>query len=269
LQPYTLRGILQSAPGGSPEIVAICGLRPNIEPSTCVTDAMGLLVTMLPLYLLGNLHCIGMCGPLVMFIGKHRYRNLYFLGRTASFSFAGLIAGAVGGALSALLERYHVAAITSFLFGSVIIAAGVCALLRMDYPGQRWLAHRLSGVSGKLSLLLMRDMPFATFLFGFGTVLLPCGQTLVVFSACALAADPTVGLINGCAFAILTSPSLWLAMRAHGLLNGAKKHYNLAMGVFAIAVGVLAIARGLADLQVIDHLVLNQSSSTCYHVVIY
>ena len=60
---------------------------------------MSLLITMLPLYLLGNLHCIGMCGPLVMLLGQQRCRAFYFLGRTLSFTLAGLLAGALGSVL--------------------------------------------------------------------------------------------------------------------------------------------------------------------------
>ncbi len=30
------------------------------------------LLALLPLYILGNLHCIGMCGPIVAFLSRHR-----------------------------------------------------------------------------------------------------------------------------------------------------------------------------------------------------
>ncbi|SCC90025.1 hypothetical protein SCG7086_AK_00210 [Chlamydiales bacterium SCGC AG-110-P3] len=224
---------------------------------------------MLPLYLAGNLHCIGMCGPLVMMIGKHRYRYYYFAGRALSFSLAGFTAGLCGGALHTFLTTYHIPAATSFLFGAVILIAGVCSLLKMDYPGQKLLAQRLSGVNYKLALLMGRDQPLSTFLFGFFTVALPCGQTLIVFSACALAGDAGVGLFNGFAFAAITSPSLWMAMRAQGLIGRLKGHYNTIMGTLAIAVGLLACARGLAEMSVIPHMVLNQNASAQYHIVLY
>ena len=57
---------------------------------------MTLLLTMLPLYLFGNVHCLGMCGPLVMLIGQHHFRYFYFVGRTLSFTLAGGLAGAAG-----------------------------------------------------------------------------------------------------------------------------------------------------------------------------
>lgn len=224
---------------------------------------------MLPLYLAGNLHCIGMCGPLVMMIGRHRYRYYYFAGRTLSFSLAGGAAGLFGGALHYFLTTYHIPAATSLLFGTVIIVAGVCSLLGMDYPGQKLIAQRLSGVNNRLALLMGRDQPLSTFLFGFFTVALPCGQTLIVFSACALAGDMGVGLLNGFAFAVLTSPSLWMAMRAQGLVGRLKGHYNTIMGSLAIIVGLLACARGLAEMSVIPHMVLNRAADAKYHIVLY
>ncbi len=88
---------------------------------------------------------------------------------------------------------------------------------------------------------------------------------MIVFSACALSGDPLVGLVNGFAFAILTSPSLLLAMNTHRLLNRVKPYYNIIMGVCALFVGGLALLRGFADLEVIPHLVIHPE----YHIALY
>jgi uncharacterized protein len=230
---------------------------------------MTLLLTMLPIYLLGNLHCIGMCGPLVMMIGKHRFRYFYFFGRILSFSLAGMAAGEVGVVLNIVLQRYHIPALSSFIFGGIIVWIGILSLLGWSLPGQDWLGKRLANTNRSLSLLMLKDQPLSTFLFGFFTIALPCGQTLIVFSACALSGDLFVGLLNGFAFALLTSPSLLFAMHAHNLLKRIKQHYNKIMGVCAIFIGTLALCRGLAELDFIDHFILNPDSSPQYHVVIY
>ena len=141
--------------------------------------------------------------------------------------------------------------------------------MEWHYPGYQMVAKRLSQVSNHLSLLLLRDQPLSTFLFGFFTIALPCGQTLLVFSACALEGDPFVGLINGFAFALLTSPSLWLAMGMHRLLSPFKHYYRTAMGLSAICVGLLALCRGFAELELIPHLIVNKESPSHYHLVIY
>jgi len=230
---------------------------------------MTLLLTMLPFYLFGNLHCLGMCGPLVMMLGKHRYRYFYFLGRLISYALAGMVAGEVGAILQITLSYYHLSAMVSFVFGGLIGMISITTIRGWRYPGYDFFSKRLAKINNTLSLLMLRDEAWPAFLFGFFTLLLPCGQTVIVFSACALVGDPWVGGINGCVFALLTSPSLFMAMQAHRLFHPLKKHYNQVIGVFGLIVGVLAICRGLAELQWIPHLVLNPSAHAHYHLVIY
>ncbi len=230
---------------------------------------MTLLLTMLPIYLFGNLHCIGMCGPLVMMIGQHRYRYAYFVGRLISFSLAGALAGGLGTVIAVTLKAYQVPAIASFVFGGGILSVGLSHLMNWKFPGGRWFAQKVAPLGKRLSLLLLKDNLWSTFLFGFFTVTLPCGQTIIVFSACALYGGILIGLINGFAFALLTSPSLFLAMKASGVLNHAKKHYNTILGVCGMVVGILAICRGMAELEVIPHWILNPQSSPEYHLVVF
>ncbi|MEI8365271.1 MAG: sulfite exporter TauE/SafE family protein [Parachlamydiaceae bacterium] len=230
---------------------------------------MSLLMAMLPIYLFGNLHCLGMCGPLVMMIGQHRYRYFYFFGRILSFSLAGMTAGAVGAVADIFFREYHFAEATTFLFGGVLIVLGCYTLLGWSYPGYQWLSRRFSGFNHTLSLLMLRDSALATFLFGFFTIALPCGQTLVVFSACALSASFEVGLLNGFVFALLTSPSLFFAMQAHVFLRQARHYYRAVVGISALIVGIVAVLRGLAEEDFIPHFILNPNAAAHYHIVIY
>lgn len=230
---------------------------------------------MLPIYLFGNLHCLGMCGPLVMMIGNHRYRFFYFLGRTLSFTLAGAVAGGIGAVSDIFLEQYHLAALTTFFFASTLLVLGIHALIKPSYiPAfagrvSGAISKRLAKTTNSLSLLMLRDAPLPTFMFGFFTLALPCGQTLIVFSACALSQDLTVGLLNGLAFALLTSPSLFFAMSAHELIRRVRNYYQPLLGVFAIFVAILAFLRGFADLGWVEHLVLNPEAPSNYHIVIF
>lgn len=183
-----------------------------------------------------------MCGPLVALLGRHQYRFAYFLGRTLSFSFVGLLSGAFGAYLYGFLKIYEVQAIVSFGFGVTFFAIGFGSLGYFPL-----FKSPLSKASAKLSLLLLRESFLTTFLFGLFTVLLPCGQTLLVFSACALAQDALVGLGNGFAFALLTSPSLMLAMRAAGFL-GRYRQFNTIITVMAFLIGAYAFLKGIREL---------------------
>ncbi len=220
------------------------------------------MISLLPLYLLGNLHCIGMCGPLVAFFGKHRYRYFYFLGRLLSFSIVGLISGEMGILVTALLKKVHLQALFSLSVGVLITSFSISALLNWAYPGQKVLAKAGTALSIKMSSQLHKQSPWPIFLFGLATILLPCGQTVVVYSAIALMDSALLGLLNGFLFALLTSPSLILAMHASSFLQRWKRHYRQWMGAAMLVVGMLAILRGLAEFGVIPHL-------SKFHIVLY
>lgn len=220
---------------------------------------------MLPVYLFGNLHCFGMCGPLAMMIGQHRHRYWYFLGRLCSFSLAGFAAASMGAVLNMSLQLYHINAVVSFFFGFVLLVVGMATLMQKETV----LIPQFAGINASLSHLMLRDQIWPTFLFGFFTPFLPCGQTLVVFSACALSQDPFVGWINGFAFALLTSPSLFFAMRAASFFQKGKKYGRFILGGCALLVALLSFCRGLAEVGWVSHLILNRNAAMEYHIVIY
>jgi sulfite exporter TauE/SafE len=232
---------------------------------------MALFLTMLPFYLLGNIHCMGMCGPLAMTLGNHSYRHYYLWGRLCSFALAGMSAAAAGQVLNVALQRYHMAA------WATLFAAVVCCLwglakmadrpIKLALPPRmgKWLRY----ANGKMATLMLQDRAWPTFLFGFLTVALPCGQTLFVFSACALSSDVIVGLGNGFAFAVLTSPSLYLAMSAHRLLASWRQHYERLWGACICLVGILMGCRACADLEWIEHRTFQIGSDATYHLVFW
>lgn len=230
---------------------------------------MTLFFSLLPLYLFGNVHCLGMCGPLVMLIGQHRFRYFYFIGRALSFSLAGLLAGEAGAVLHIFLKKYYLAEAISFFFGMAIIGWGICLLARVPIKQKIKGTHRLSEIQRWISMLLLKDTAWSTFLFGFLTVTLPCGQTLIVFSACALVGDPWIGLGNGFALALLTSPSLFLAMHTLSLFKQLKRYDHIVLGGSSVLVGLLAIFRGLAEMGWISHWTLNLGASAPYHLVLF
>jgi len=202
-----------------------------------------------------------MCGPLVMMIGKHRFRHLYFAGRLVAFSFAGLIAGEIGAVANVVLAKFHLSALLSLTIGTLMLISGFSLIQGSSSPilmpaRGGWISRKAAFISSRISLLMLRDAPLSTFIFGLLTIALPCGQSLVVFSACALAADPLVGFINGLAFALLTSPSLFIAMRAHAFLPHLAARYNIYMGMATITVALLALFRGFAELELIPHLAI-------------
>ena len=203
---------------------------------------MELFFTLLPIYIFGNGHCLGMCGPLVMLIGRHQYAWAYFIGRALSFSLAAMLASSIGLLMQPI--------ITTYLFpGAYAIILGVILVIM---PLLSYLVPKIgsSSVGAYLSTLALQNSVWPMFLFGFATALIPCGQSLVVFSACSLAPSIAIAGLNGLAFAIFTSPSLFLAMNIHKLLNVRLLRMLDITRYLTILIGVLFIWRGLQQLSI-------------------
>jgi sulfite exporter TauE/SafE len=231
---------------------------------------MTLFFTMLPMYILGNLHCLGMCGPLVVMLGEHTHRLAYFFGRTLSFTLAGMVAGGFGSIFNLILHHYRIPALASFAFALLFFIAGIHYCFEWRFfgslsLGQQWISKKLAPINKRLSLLLLQDDALPVFLFGFLTLALPCGQTLLVFSACALSGDIAAGAFNGFAFAILTSPSLFFAMNAMKFLQQLKSHYNWILGIASLLVALITLCRGLAEMELIPHWIISER----FHIIIF
>ena len=223
---------------------------------------MTLFFTLLPLYLLGNLHCMGMCGPLVALLQRHRFRHLYFVGRILSFSLVGALSAEVGMLFTALLKRFYFPALTSICFGTLIFVLGLGQLLGK----KKWVPHFFKQatvrLSQRLGALALQHHPWATFAFGLSTILLPCGQTVIVFSAIALSSNVWTGLFNGCAFAVLTTPALLFSMEIVGKIKWA---YAPVMGSLICLTALLLILRGVADLGWVPHATLSRR----WHIALF
>lgn len=214
---------------------------------------MHLFVAMFPIYVLGNFHCIGMCGPIAMLLGRSPYFGFYLLGRLVSFTLAGFLAGAFGEVIAISLSAYHLAGLLSIVIGLVMAISGVFLLGGLKTPFLWKIEKWIAPIREKMNQLLFSKEPMPLFLVGFFTIALPCGQTLLVYSACALSGSAWIGTLNGFAFGLLTTPSLYLAMRGSSLLARIKKYYRPVVGSLSIAIGAVAILRGLAEWGLISH----------------
>ncbi|CDZ80770.1 hypothetical protein BN1013_01293 [Candidatus Rubidus massiliensis] len=228
---------------------------------------MALLLSMIPFYLAGNLHCLGMCGPLVMMLGQHKQKYWYFLGRILSYSLTGAIAGGMGAVLNGFLQKFHLGALQALSFGIFIIWIGFSTYFSHRNLLLKWIGKKTSRLTKALTVYFLKNKALGSFLFGFFTVALPCGQTLIVFSACALSGSFLVGLLNGLVFAILTSPSLWLSLWGNKWFKLLSQRYQVFIVVFSSIIGGVAILRSLAELGIISH--KNLINFADYHLTLF
>lgn len=197
--------------------------------------------------LLGGTHCIGMCGGIVgalsMGAGSRPALHLaYNAGRIVSYTMAGAIAGALGGASLALSGQLPVRIVLFVLANLMLVALGLYlmgatrSLAFTERFGQRLWRH--------LQPLSRRFLPARTaaqaFPLGLVWGWLPCG---LVYSALVTALTSGSALRGAgmmLAFGAGTLPTLLLA----GLLAVRLNEY-VAKPVVRFSAGLLVLAFGL------------------------
>lgn len=202
------------------------------------------LVSSLLLGLASSLHCLGMCGPLIMavpFPEKSKawtYKLFYFLGKSLAYGSLGAIIGTLGlKAIWGEAQRY-----VSIISGVLIVLLILLPMLRsarMKFPFQKTFARVFKH---------MQDNPrwFHFIQLGFLNGLLPCGMVYIALTAALASGGPLQGFIAMMLFGAGTSVVLWIVALLKGKLSWSlrQKLKPVSLG-FSILVGGLLIARGL------------------------
>ena len=215
--------------------------------------------------LVSSLHCVGMCGPLVLMMqgggrgkgeggrGKGEGERekgealwnalLYNLGRVTTYAALGLVFGLVG---------------RSFVwFGwqqKISVALGIIVLLVLILPTAftriKWISgpfeRMMAFIRGRMSTLLFGGRPGSSYAFGLLNGLLPCGMVYMAMAAALASGTPLGGASFMALFGLGTLPGMW-ALAAFGSLAGmefralARKIFPALMALVAI----LLILRGL------------------------
>ncbi|MCL6555014.1 MAG: sulfite exporter TauE/SafE family protein [Burkholderiales bacterium] len=205
--------------------------------------------------LLGGVHCVGMCGPLVAAFSLQRSPlpprfSLYLaanLGRLASYTVAGALAGLLGAGSLFLRRLFPVELV---LYG---VANGMLVLLGLYLMGlNRWVTHiERAGawLWRRLQPLLARCLPIRTPAQAFAAGLmwgwLPCGLVYSVLVTALASGSPATGALTMFAFGVGTLPNLlamgWLAERLAVLVKA--RGFRVAAGMGVTALGLWGLAR--------------------------
>lgn len=199
------------------------------------------------------MHCVGMCGPLVLNMPFNNQNGVvysrmiaYHGGKITTYAFLGLLTGILGDAL-----RFF------FLQQWISIFAGVVLLLVYFLPKliQNYPTSSFSGIWNKQIVSRMRKLfqpqpqqSMLTKMFTIGLVngLLPCG--LVYMALLGAISQPSIGLsvLFMVIFGIGTSPALSAIILANQfILTRWKSAYQKISGALVIVVSALLILRGL------------------------
>lgn len=194
--------------------------------------------------LFGSLHCIGMCGPVMMtFMGpKHSWSSfsIYHVGRILSYVLIGMLLGAIGASV-ALFKVQQIAII--FLGVALLVLYGVPSFrhkLEKYYYQSRLYQYLKASMAKNISLRRRR------FLSGVANGFFPCGLTYVAAAGAATQTTIFEGALFMVLFGLGTVPSL-LAFSFSGSLffRRIKSLIPRSVSIIAILSGTVMIFRGL------------------------
>jgi len=209
-----------------------------------------MLWTAFLLGLIGSLHCLGMCGPIVLALPTFRQsffrllisRLLYNSGRIITYSLLGLLVGLVGEGISfsGFQQRLSIIAGILIIIFALLSNKTVISKIHLELYGfNRWIKENLGRFLKKRSVL-------SSFLVGITNGFLPCGLVYLAVGG-ALAAGSLLGSFVymiifglGTTFAML---SLGIAGNYLGLRM--RTSFNAIIPYVALFLGILLIVRGL------------------------
>jgi uncharacterized protein len=201
--------------------------------------------------LIGSLHCLGMCGPIVLMLpvgatfkgGFILSRLTYNFGRVITYAILGAICGLLGHLV--ILAGYQ--QVLSIAVGAIILLAFIIPrrFIRKISPSIiRNFTDKLSGLWKKL---LNSPKAISLFVIGLLNGLLPCGLVYVALAAASTTGDAINGLLYMTLFGLGTIPLMLIFSLFSGLLpNRIRLWAPKLIPIAAIALAILLILRGLS-----------------------
>jgi len=202
--------------------------------------------------LIGSIHCIGMCGPLVMALPiahqnnfqKWRSLILYHFGKISSYAILGVLLGLFG----SQLPLYGVQENLSIVMGSIMLLYVLYVfVIKANWSPSIIHFNRVYNfIIKKMGLLFKSKNKTAFYFIGFLNGLLPCGMVYVALTSALATQSVVKGGFIMAFFGLGTLPAL-LMVAIGGQYFGRSVRLRLQglLPVFVFSMGVLLILRGL------------------------
>lgn len=192
----------------------------------------------------GSLHCIGMCGGLVVSCGTTK-KNLvgYHSGRFIGYALLGALGGYLGAIFTVQRDKPILALIPTVFIGLIFIYLGAKTFLKSKTP--HLIPQFLSRNFSKFQKLAFAKSIQSqnSFIIGFLSILLPCGLLYGVVLTIAMFQAPTVGMISMITFWAGTLPGLVFAPTLfRKIFNPIKLKLPTLSSLLLILIGLSTIA---------------------------
>lgn len=197
---------------------------------------------------LGSVHCLGMCGPIVMITNKSSSTSfMYHIGRLISYLLLGLFAGLIGQELLGFFPRSIAALLAPLVLGLTFIYIGIMLYRKqrfhMPLPKlfSRPYANVVAGVVKE-----KRQSIFFSLMIGLLSITLPCGWLYGFVIGAAATKSITTSVMIMFMFWLGTIPALLITPIVFQKIIGPFKNKFptiasltlLIAGIFIIVVGI-------------------------------
>lgn len=212
---------------------------------------MIILLPALLLGLAGSLHCVGMCGPLLLALpldaaGKRqvlRQMLVYHTGRILTYAALGVLFGLLGKGLAvAGLQKILSISAGVFMLGMALMAWRFERMVTA-LPG---FGAFTQGVKSRMGALLRSNPNGSTFSLGLLNGLLPCGMVYAALAGAIATAGIPEGALFMATFGLGTLPLLLtVSVLGRSFSMAVRQHIRLAQPILLGLVGLLLLQRGL------------------------
>ena len=199
----------------------------------------------------GSLHCIGMCGPIILAMPVHTGEPveriirsiIYHAGRATTYAILGSLIGLAGGAFFIVGHQQKI----SIVIGAVIILVALTpkkAMTKIDPTV--WLGRLNIKIHSRLANWFKGRSLGSTIVMGMLNGILPCGLVYVALAGALASGDPVSAASYMLVFGLGTFPALLLVHLTGDMLSiGIRSKLLKLMPVVYVVLGLLFILRGL------------------------
>jgi len=212
---------------------------------------LSVYLSALLLGLLGEIHCIGMCGPIALILPvdkdrpftKHLKLILYHTGRILAYGTMGLLVGFLGKGLQLAGLQQKI----SLIFGILMIIAAFYPTAKLFGGKSPAFWNRFIGkLNAAMRRYLNQRSLQAMFVLGFLNGYLPCGLVYLALVGALATGDPWHGALYMMLFGIGTAPALYAISLVKSILSVKWRRKLDKLIPYGVAlVGVLFVLRGL------------------------
>lgn len=216
----------------------------------------------------GSLHCVAMCGPLVLALPASGSsstavivnRVIYQVGRILTYGALGLLLGFIGNSIAVKGWQQAISLIT----GVFLVSMGLFNLFSNQFPGIIRMQQKfMQPIIRKMGYWLYR--PGGSLMAGVFNGLLPCGMVYMALAA-ALNADSVWGGGSFMVFFGLGTFPMMIAVSLLGSLVKSKIRFNLNkwLPAMLLLMGLWFLLRGAnLDIPMLSPLIYPEGAILC------